>query len=188
MIRRPPRSTLFPYTTLFRSLLPERLAAVPEPYRRFWSAVAGWMLGGAFAQRVLDKFRTFIDARFKGEPPEFGDEALLVNDRTQYSLGPHTDSKSKVVSVLFYLPSDDRFEKHGTSIYVPRNPPDFTCAGGPHYRFDGFRRVATMPFLPNTMFAFVKTDHSFHGVEPIADAGVSRYLLLYDLRVKPHAH
>jgi hypothetical protein len=41
-----------------------------------------------------------------------------------------------------------------------------------------------MPFLPNTMFAFVKTDHSFHGVEPIADAGVSRYLLLYDLRVK----
>src|SRR2546429_1534735 len=26
MIRRPPRSTLFPYTTLFRSLPPERLA------------------------------------------------------------------------------------------------------------------------------------------------------------------
>src|SRR5256885_11950918 len=27
MIRRPPRSTLFPYTTLFRSLLPDRGAA-----------------------------------------------------------------------------------------------------------------------------------------------------------------
>src|SRR3712207_7789782 len=25
MIRRPPRSTLFPYTTLFRSLIPERI-------------------------------------------------------------------------------------------------------------------------------------------------------------------
>src|SRR5882762_6938645 len=46
-------------------LSPERLAAVPEPYRGFWSALAGWMLGGAFAQGVLDKFRTFIDARFK---------------------------------------------------------------------------------------------------------------------------
>jgi hypothetical protein len=34
------------------------------------------------------------------------------------------------------------------------------------------------------MFAFVKTDSSFHGVEPIVDAEVSRYLLLYDLRVK----
>jgi len=177
-------------------LTPERLAAVPEPYRRFWSALAGWMLGGAFAQRVLGKFRAFIDARFKGEQPEFGDEALLVNDHTEYSLGPHTDTPSKVVSVLFYLPSDDRLEKHGTSLYVPRKP-GFTCEGGPHYLFDGFERVATMPFLPNTMFAFVKTDNSFHGVEPIADAGISRYLLLYDLRVKsrgfrlqpsPHAH
>src|SRR3989449_7092580 len=30
MIRRPPRSTLFPYTTLFRSLLPERGRAPHE--------------------------------------------------------------------------------------------------------------------------------------------------------------
>src|SRR2546430_3883656 len=29
MIRRPPRSTLFPYTTLFRSILPHRHAAGP---------------------------------------------------------------------------------------------------------------------------------------------------------------
>src|SRR3989441_8729101 len=29
MIRRPPRSTLFPYTTLFRSLVPRRLWARP---------------------------------------------------------------------------------------------------------------------------------------------------------------
>src|SRR3712207_8932936 len=29
MIRRPPRSTLFPYTTLFRSHLPDQIAARP---------------------------------------------------------------------------------------------------------------------------------------------------------------
>src|SRR5436190_7153514 len=34
MIRRPPRSTLFPYTTLFRSLQPRRPAAGDEPPRR----------------------------------------------------------------------------------------------------------------------------------------------------------
>src|SRR5256884_7351930 len=36
MIRRPPRSTLFPYTTLFRSLLPEPLLhrLVAREYRR----------------------------------------------------------------------------------------------------------------------------------------------------------
>src|SRR5256885_9502512 len=30
MIRRPPRSTLFPYTTLFRSLLPARRVLTPD--------------------------------------------------------------------------------------------------------------------------------------------------------------
>src|SRR5690348_18103700 len=38
MIRRPPRSTLFPYTTLFRSL------AYPEPDRRADLALAGLIL------------------------------------------------------------------------------------------------------------------------------------------------
>src|ERR1039458_10482562 len=32
MIRRPPRSTLFPYTTLFRSQISPRLKIVPAPY------------------------------------------------------------------------------------------------------------------------------------------------------------
>src|SRR3712207_8559346 len=34
MIRRPPRSTLFPYTTLFRSAQHERVLAVRRPERR----------------------------------------------------------------------------------------------------------------------------------------------------------
>src|SRR5256885_6565290 len=45
MIRRPPRSTLFPYTTLFRSnlrMVAERIdhvaAAVDEVYDSFWQA------------------------------------------------------------------------------------------------------------------------------------------------------
>src|SRR5438132_5628287 len=42
MIRRPPRSTLFPYTTLFRSAAGRRTAATSRaastPYRRPWRA------------------------------------------------------------------------------------------------------------------------------------------------------
>src|SRR3712207_4800553 len=34
MIRRPPRSTLFPYTTLFRSAPPGRVVNSPRPARR----------------------------------------------------------------------------------------------------------------------------------------------------------
>src|SRR2546426_5793246 len=34
MIRRPPRSTLFPYTTLFRSKKPKTISAAPQPSRK----------------------------------------------------------------------------------------------------------------------------------------------------------
>src|SRR5256885_726698 len=49
MIRRPPRSTLFPYTTLFRSFLVSRFARVVldaqrdlRPARMAWGATAVW--------------------------------------------------------------------------------------------------------------------------------------------------
>jgi hypothetical protein len=34
------------------------------------------------------------------------------------------------------------------------------------------------------MFAFVKTDNSFHGVEPVTDPDTKRWLLLYDVYVR----
>lgn len=113
---------------------------------------------------------------------QFYDEALLVQDYTTYSLGPHTDNTIKVLSFLFYLPSDDSHAHLGTSIYVPKDP-NFTCQGGPHHPFEWFNRMHTMPYLPNTLFAFLKTHNSFHGVEPITDPEVRRDLLLYDIRV-----
>src|SRR3712207_8224233 len=48
MIRRPPRSTLFPYTTLFRSL--DRLAAVPAGHR---GRVAGQVEARLLLVRVV---------------------------------------------------------------------------------------------------------------------------------------
>src|SRR5258708_28832943 len=50
MIRRPPRSTLFPYTTLFRSgnTAPTTLAEVAQRYERwFAAAVEAWQAGRA---------------------------------------------------------------------------------------------------------------------------------------------
>ena len=73
----------------------------------------------------------------------------------------------------------------GTSIYRPRSP--FTCDGGPHYPFDPFERIKTTRFAPNTLFMFVKSDISFHGVEPISDPGVERDLLLYSIRIRDAA-
>ena len=172
----------YPDTRLVMVVTPENVQALAEPVRSFWDELARWLLGG-FGRTVLSKFAPFLDQRFgDSRTMQFYDEALIVQDYSTYSLGPHTDSPSKVLSFLFYLPADDSLAHLGTSIYVPKDPA-FTCHGGPHHPFDGFQRMVTMPYLPNTLFAFVKTYNSFHGVEPIREAGIRRDLLLYDIKV-----
>lgn len=172
----------YPDTRLVMLVSPENIQALAEPLRSFWDGLARWLLGG-FGTTALAKFRQFLDRRFgDSRTMQYYDEALIVQDYTMYSLGPHTDSPSKVLSFLFYLPPDDSLAHLGTSIYVPKDP-NFTCHGGPRYPFERFERMATMPYLPNSLFAFVKTHNSFHGVEPIKETGIRRDLLLYDIKV-----
>jgi hypothetical protein len=173
----------YPDTRLVLPMTREDLSLVPEPFRGFWTEIGSWLLDGTFGGTIVPKFDHFLRQRFGDAPTEFYDEALLVQDYTTYSLGPHTDTPSKVLSFLFYLPADDSRAHLGTSIYVPKDP-NFMCKGGPKYDFERFHRVFTMPYLPNTLFAFLKTDNAFHGVEPVTDPDARRDLLLYDVRVK----
>jgi hypothetical protein len=173
----------YPDTRLVVPLTREQTERFEPEQRAFWLELAGWMLGPVFGQLMIAKFGAYLLQRFKDlQTQSFADEALIVRDRTQYSLGPHTDSTSKVLSFLFYLPPDASMAHLGTSLYVPKDP-RFTCPGGPHHDFELFRRVRTMEYLPNTLFAFMKTPDSFHGVEPITQPDVQRDLLLYDIRV-----
>src|SRR3712207_7421269 len=93
MIRRPPRSTLFPYTTLFRSyaccrlrFLPARAAAT---IRRFHSSgtAAGKVCAAAGAYLRADLFlgakrtgkhQPFIDARSEKQTSEIQSRPYLV--------------------------------------------------------------------------------------------------------------
>jgi hypothetical protein len=160
----------------------DQLAVLPENKREFWLDLRKWLVAGRFGQIVLNKFGQYLDQRFSKEQVSLYDEALLVQDITNYKLGPHTDKPSKVITLLFYLPKDESQKHLGTSMYVPKDPA-FRCPGGPHHPHNLFERVWTMPFLPNALFAFLKTDISFHGVEPIADEDCRRWLLLYDIYV-----
>jgi hypothetical protein len=159
----------------------DKVGALPQPYGAFWDEFTSWLLGTPFAQALFNKFGIYIHQRFGDPKPAFYNEALLVDDRMRYVLGPHSDTPSKVITLLFYLPADDSRAHLGTSIYAPRDP-SFRCPGGPHHPFDLFHRVTTMPYVPNTLFAFFKTDNSFHGVEPIRDRDYRRHLLLYDIK------
>ena len=149
----------------------------------FWKSYRDVFLNGTFGNLLLGKFKNLIDQRFNNRKDiSFRDELLLINDITNYSLGPHTDSPRKVISVLFYLPSDNSQKMLGTSIYLPKDT-NFLCGGGPHHPHEHFNKIITIPFMPNTAFCFLKTNNSFHGVEKLTIPNTRRWLLLYDIYV-----
>lgn len=153
----------------------------------FWRGFAGWMYSELFINQLVCKFQHALEPRIAkilaSDPVlKARGDALLVNDRTHYAIGPHTDAPHRLVSLLFYLPADDSLRAFGTSIYRARDP-DFVCWGGPHHPFDQFERVHTVDFLPNRLVAFPKTERSFHGVEPIGREGVNRQLLINNVRL-----
>src|SRR3990172_3768065 len=63
MIRRPPRSTLFPYTTLFRSLDPNRQGLLVL-FEFLFQCLAITRLNEEYSD-------AFVDCRIRGEPCEF---------------------------------------------------------------------------------------------------------------------
>lgn len=169
-----------------RTVLPltrEDIQALDEPYRGFWMQTGQWLVAGGFGLTVLQKFGALLAQRFPNlAAVDFYNEALVIRDETRYALGPHTDSPSKVLSFLFYLPADDSKAHLGTSIYVPKEA-GYTSTGADAYHpFDKFQRLVTMPYVPNALFAFMKTPVAFHGVEPIVDENPERSLLLFDIR------
>lgn len=171
---------------LILTLTAEDIERLPPGRREFWSEFAAWFLGHGLFDALMLKFDRYVQARF-GEHLEdrvrFFADALVIKDLSNYSLGPHTDNPRKVLALVFYCPDNAERRHLGTSIYVPKDPA-FRCKGGPHYDHALFTRAATMEYRPNSLFAFFKTDRSFHGVERITDSNVERDLLLYDVRAQ----
>ena len=171
-----------------RFIMPFSLAEVEkldDERRTFWLEFGAWFLDSRFMTAVIDKFQDSVRSRFGDDMYRnyYSTESLIVRDLTNYSIGPHTDAPHRLLSMLFYCPDDDSRSHLGTSIYTP-NDPDFRCGGGPHYPHHRFRKVRTMEYRRNSLFAFIKNDHSFHGVEPIGEQAVGRDVLLYDIRVE----
>src|SRR6185369_1519735 len=78
---------------------------------------------------------------------------------------------TKLVVLLIYLAPDDTAEHLGTSLYRPKDP-SFSCPESKHHPFEDFIRVKTAPYKPNSMLAFMRSDISFHGLEPLSETDV----------------
>ena len=161
------------------------LQKLDDRHRGFWMEFGSWFLQYRFMNAVIGKFEKYVVERFGDDifRNSYSSESLVVRDLTNYSIGPHTDAPHRLLSMLFYCPDDDSRSHLGTSIYMPLDP-DFRCEGGPHYPHERFRKVKTMEYRRNSLFAFIKNDYSFHGVGRIDDQNVQRDVLLYDIRVE----
>ena len=155
-----------------------------RPHGHLWRDLSAWLLSDPFRDLMLQKFRIGIGERFGVSAQLRTDvEGRFVRDFHQYQIHPHTDQPAKLVSLLFYLPSNDALKRHGTVIYRPLDP-ELRCKGLTRHPFELFRKVATMAFMPNALFGFLKTDTSFHGVEEIQDERIERNVLLYNIYVR----
>src|SRR2546430_12461448 len=100
MIRRPPRSTLFPYTTLFRSLFRESGARVHTGpvagFTHIWASTyrgRRWLLFGRelalLPSHVLRFRRTLRDrksTRLNSSHSQISYAVFCLNKKTQYSI------------------------------------------------------------------------------------------------------
>lgn len=156
---------------------------------RFWQEFEGWINSQPFLGRMADKFASFlphtychrkalVDKSTVGDAVGIGCRTLVTRDYGDFALGPHSDSTNKFITAIFYLPKDERFSSFGTSIYRPKEA-GFTDFSSRHYKHDQFDLIRTFPNLPNSLFLFVKTENSFHGVEPGDYPNDGRNLLMW---------
>lgn len=157
-------------------------ARVSPAVAAFWQDLFDKVFDAEFAEVLVNHFRDQIAARLEAEgaawPTEIKRDMILVRDTSSDGVKIHTSDPKNLITLLFYLPQDGRYAPCGTTLYLPKAR-DFRCWGGPHHAFEDFDKVWTAPFQPNSLFLFVKTNDSFHGVEPIQIDGMRRDLLLF---------
>jgi hypothetical protein len=137
---------------------------LPAEQRSFWNSFNQWFLSEELARAVMESFGL--------EKPAVSIESQFIRHRAGYFLGPHSDLYTKLVVLLLYLAPDDNVERLGTSLYRPKEV-GFSCPDSRHYPFEDFIRVKTAPYRPNSLLAFVRSDISFHGLEPLSEQDVA---------------
>jgi len=163
----------------------ESIKKIKQEKREFWQSFGENFSKGPFSTLLQSKFKRYLDMRFQFlENISIRHEMQLINDKKNYALSPHTDRRAKVMSMLFYLPKDEKQKKTGTSIYMPKDLNKLNKALlDLHYPQEDFHKVTTIPFVPNSAFCFIRTNNSFHGVEKLEMEDTDRWSLQYNMYV-----
>lgn len=126
-----------------------------------------WLISDDMVKRWINKYNKYITNVGK----KYHMNGTLNQDSMGYSIGPHLDSRSKSITMLIYLPPDDKISKYGTSINIPKTSFNIKSAKqkNEHYNFDDFDEIKMVEFIPNRILAFVVDNNSWHSVKYIND-------------------
>lgn len=138
------------------------------------AALAALSASRELAERLAGVFGVACEGRL------LRSQGFLSRDLLPYEIGPHTDVPKRIVSALLYLGGSDAPPEWGTTLFVPIEP-GFRCARGAHYGFERFRPAKTIAFRPNRLFAFARTDRSFHGLLSLPPSTLRRDTWLYEV-------
>lgn len=132
----------------------EFYSLLDETKRKFWIDFRERILCGNLKSCLLDYFKEHIHDRFKNNPNvKFYDDVFIARTEPNTTLTAHTDTPDKVISLIFYLPTDFNHKEFGTAVYLKDD--------------EMYHRIYTAPYFPNSVFGFVRTEESYHGIEPI---------------------
>jgi hypothetical protein len=171
-------------------LSPSRTDRLTKAVADFWKELEAWIHSQEFLEVLVAKFGKRLQVNYKyrekdlvknsvsDEHVRVSPRSLLVRDYESFALGPHTDSESKFLVGAFYFPKDESLRDFGTSIYTPKDP-GLTSWPSPHMKHEDFDLVKTFENRPNSMLVFMKTDHSWHGVERKQHSNVGRDVLFW---------
>ncbi len=134
-------------------------------------------------KKRISKFTDFEKKLIGEDKFEFSIQAMLVKDLQKYKLGAHTDTTTKFLTFLFYIPRDVSQIELGTALYKPKNGANIKMGEKGNYHAtveitkEYFDVVGKVPFSPNSLLLFPRTNESFHGVEIINKEDTERDLI-----------
>ena len=140
------------------------------------------VISSEFKDTINDRIKNFSEYEKKNfgvNNFQFSGHMSLVKDFKKYKLGVHTDTSKKFLTFLFYIPENNDLEELGTALYEKDEKADidFGIENNKHIDEKYFKLIKKIPFLPNTLLVFPRTNNTYHGVQKINIEGVERNLI-----------
>ena len=165
--------------------LPGPVRELPEEQRSFWTEISQALTSPRLKQVVFDRLSEDLSRRFRIRPDQLDSvtaypKPALVKDLGGYEIAPHTDTRSKIVTMQFYLPEDMSKADLGTTVYRQRI---FQLKNLVNLR-NRFEAVKQFSFAPNSGYAFAVGPKSWHGRDkvPMASGERNSLMLIYYAR------